>query len=408
VTTTFGVTAAGFVAPTVQELIAQFQTDQLAGVSSTLDVSADSVIGQLNGIYAFYLAQAWEALAGGYDGFDPDKAENVMLTMLSKLTGTPRAAATQSTVACIVGADIGTTLLAGTHFASVTSKPDVKFTPKVDFIAAAGSTPDVIFVSENTGPIQAPNNQLTVIATPVVGWTSINNPHDALPGALVATDSQLRITRQRELTRAGSSTIDAVFAKLVVLLGSVPGASVAPFNNVTDSLDVNGLPPHSFEMVVWDPSGSIDDDTFAQTIWDNKPAGIRSYGESSGTAIDRTGATQLVAFSKATPVPIYIDYTLVPRVTFIGDPAFKIAVALACSEGIVATESTGVLTTLLDPFATGVPVTLYDLTVATQGLGARVSICTFGVTPSPVSSTDVAIGVRQIATFDTSRITVTP
>lgn len=405
-TTTFGVTPAGFVAPSTQELIALIQADQLAGISASLDVSPDSVIGQLNGIFAFYLAQAWEALEGCYDGFDPDKAEDVMLTMLSKLTGTPRAGATQSTTPCTVDADIGTVLVAGTHFASVLGKPDVKFTPQVTFTAASSSTFNVLFVSENTGQVQAPNGSLTVIATPVVGWNSITNTADAQLGSPIASDAQLRLTRQQELTQSGSSTVDAIFAKLVALLSGITGASVAPFNNESDSIDANGLPPHSFEMVVWDPSSAISNNQFAQTIWDSKPAGIKSFGSSTGNAIDKTGATQIVAFTKATVVPIYISYILAPKVSYIGDAAFGAAVALNCSEGIVANNN-GVLTTVLDPFATGVNVTLYDLTLATQGLGAQVLSCLFGVAPSPVSSSDIVVGTRRIATFDTVRISVT-
>lgn len=406
--TTFGVTAAGFTAPTVQELIALFQTDQLAEISAGLDVSVDSVIGQNNGIFAFYLAQAWEALAAGYSGFDPDKAEDVMLTMLSKLTGTPRAAASQSTTPCTIGAVPGTVLLAGVNFASVQEKPDVKFTPKVNFTALVSSTPNVLFVSESTGAIQAPDGKLNVIATPVVGWTSITNLGDASPGSPVQTDAQLRLARQQELTLGGSSTLDAVFAKLVLLHAGKTGASVAPFNNVTDYTDANGLPPHSFEMVVYDPTFSILDDKIAQTIWDNKPAGIRSFGSSRGNAIDKTGKTQVVAFTKATVVPIYIAYTLAPKVSWVGDPAYAVAVALACSEGIIATDSTGALTTILTPFVTGVNVTLYDLTLATQGLGAQVVTCYFGTAPGPMSNAEVVIGVREIATFDSLRITVTP
>src|SRR4051812_9511507 len=134
--TTFGVTPEGFVAPSVQDLLALIVADQLSGMSAQLDVSPDSPIGQVNGIYANYLAQAWEALAACYDGFDPDAAEDALLTMLSKLTGTPRAAATKSTVTVNVTLTAGTVLLAGTHFASVTGKPDVKFTPVADFTAA--------------------------------------------------------------------------------------------------------------------------------------------------------------------------------------------------------------------------------------------------------------------------------
>jgi hypothetical protein len=404
---TFGVTPEGFVAPSVQDLLALIVADQLAEISPTLDVSPDSPIGQVNGIYANYLAQGWESLAAAYSGFDPDKAEDTLLTMLSKLTGTPRAGATKSTVPCTITASIGTVLLAGIHFASVSEKPDVKFTPRENFTAADTVTTEVIFESENTGPIQAPNGLLTVIATPVVGWTSVTNTSDAHPGSLVATDAQLRLTRQQELTRAGSSTVDAIRAKLVVLLEDINGASVAAFNNVTDATNSDGLPPHSFEMVVWDPSAVITNDQIAQTIWGTKPAGIRSYGTQSGNAVDKTGATQVVNFTRATEIPIYISFAVISRPGYVGDAAFKESVARYLSDGIVVTDEAGNRDVILDPFATGADVTAYDLTLATQGLGVKVTTVTFGTSASPVSSTDVPIDIRQIATFDSSRIVVT-
>jgi hypothetical protein len=405
---TFGVTPEGFVAPSVQELIALFEADQLAGISVLLDVSTDSPIGQLNGIVANYLAQAWEALGGCYSGFDPDKAEATLLTMLAKLTGTPRAEATKSTVRCSVVADAGTVLVAGTHFANVSGKPDVKFTPVKNFTSlVSGTTLNVLFESENAGAVQAPGGQLSVIATPVVGWTSITNPFAANPGSPVATDAQLRLTRQQELTRPGSSTVDAIRAKLVLLLNGVSGASVAAFNNPDDTPSVDGLPRKSFEMVVWDPSGAFTNDEIAQTIWDSKPAGIQSFGSVSGNAKDKTGATQVVSFSRATPVPIYISLTLLSRAGYVGDEPFKEALARYLSDGIVVTDDAGNKNTILEPYATGTDVTAYDITLATQGLGAKVLALTFGTTPSPVTSTDVPINIRQIATFDITRILVT-
>ncbi|HYQ47147.1 MAG TPA: baseplate J/gp47 family protein [Polyangiaceae bacterium] len=404
---TFGLTPEGFVAPSVRDLLDLIEADQLAGISPALDVSAESPIGQNNGIFANYLAQGWEALAACYSGFDPDKAEDTLLTMLAKLTGTPRAAATKSTVLVTVTASLGTVLLAGTHFASVSGKPDVKFTPAENFTATIdGANPNVLFEAESTGPIQAPHDQLTIIATPVVGWAAVNNPGDAHPGANVASDAQLRLTRQRELTRAGSSTIDAIRAKLVVLLEDIPGASVASFNNVTDAIDGNGLPPHSFEMVVWDPSGAITNDQIAQTIWDSKPAGIRAYGSVSGNAVDKAGAIQLVNFSRATVVPIWITMTVAARPGYVGDSLFAQTVARYLSDGVVVTDDQGNRDVILEPYATGTDVTAYDITLATQGLGAKVTVLTFGTSASPVSSSDVAIGIRQIATFDSVRIVV--
>lgn len=406
--TTYGVTSTGFLAPNLQDLLAQIEADQLATISATLDVSSDSPFGQVNGIFAHYLAEAWEALAGAYDGFDPDKAEDVMLTMLCKLTGTQRAAATQSAVLCTVTADVGTVIVAGTHFASVTGRPDVKFTPKTTFTAGLAVTPGVLFVSEHTGAIQAPAGSLIVIATPVVGWTSITNPVLATLGADIESDADLRLTRQLELTAGGSATVDSIRAKLTLLFAAQPSASVTIFNNTSDYTDANSLPPHSFEAVIYASALIYSNDQIAQVIWDNKPAGIRSYGSTTGNAVDSSGANQAVSFTRATEVPIYITAALVHRPGFSDNATFANAWVTGLTQGIVVKDLQGNIDTILTPYATGVAVTSYDLTVATQGLGAKVTSLTFGTAAYPVGSIDVPINIRQIATFATANITLTP
>ena len=51
-------------------------------------------------------------------------------------------------------------------------------------------------------------------------------------------------------------------------------------NNFTD--ENNDLPPHSFRLTVV----GGDKNCIAQCIYDNKPPGIRSFGDTSGVAID--------------------------------------------------------------------------------------------------------------------------
>ena len=51
-------------------------------------------------------------------------------------------------------------------------------------------------------------------------------------------------------------------------------------NNLTD--ENNDLPPHSFRLTVV----GGDKNRIAQCIYDNKPPGIRSFGDTSGVAID--------------------------------------------------------------------------------------------------------------------------
>ena len=71
-----------------------------------------------------------------------------------------------------------------------------------------------------------------------------------------------------------------------------------------------GRPPKSFEAVV---SGGSDADV-AEEIWLSKPAGIQTFGNvNSGNGIpiiDSQGDTQIIHFSRPTPIYIWVTLTL--------------------------------------------------------------------------------------------------
>jgi uncharacterized phage protein gp47/JayE len=388
----YGVTPTGFSRPSVQELLALIEADQRAEISQTLDLSSDSVLGQYNGIVARQLGVAWEAAEAVHDGNDPDRAEDDAATSLAKITGTDREGASKSLVPAQVRLEIGTTLVAGTHFAHVTGKPDVRFTPTEDFTAPGPASPatyELTFEAENTGPTQAAATTLTVIATPVVGWVSVNNDGDAVPGRAVDDDADLRVRRERALALSGSSGVDQIRADILAV-ENVTSCQV--FENWTDAVDSQGLPAKSFEVVLFDDAGA-DDDAVAQAIWDSKPGGIQSYGQTgeSGTALDKNGTPHVMAFSRATTVPMYIACKVTPKDGYVGDAEFKLQLA----------------TNLDTAMGTGDDVSEWDISDAAHGLGAKVSQIRFGTAPAPTLDEDVPIGNRSIARFDTSRITFT-
>lgn len=109
----YGVTSTGFSRKTVQEILADIEAKQLSEISATLDLSSATPWGQNNGIFANEIAIAWEQLEVCYQGFDPDAAEGIQLTNLGKLTGTPRRAASYSTVTLSCTLDSGTVLTSG-------------------------------------------------------------------------------------------------------------------------------------------------------------------------------------------------------------------------------------------------------------------------------------------------------
>lgn len=333
------VTAEGLQIPTVESILLELATEQRATIDPLLNTEPDDPVGQLNGIFASHLREAWEALAIAYNGFNPDAAEGFLLEALSALTGTKREPATKSkftgTRRIKLNLDDGTEVPAGSVVA-VDGRPDVRFVLTETAVNESGDVADVLVAAEAevTGPVVANAGTLTVIATPVSGWNTVTNDEDAEVGHAEETEAELRARRERELRATGSGTVDAIRADVlsIEVEGLKTVLSCTVLENVEDTYDVaTGLPPHSFEVVVYDGLvHSTPVNTIAQTIWDSKPAGIKPYapGADKGVATDAQGLPHDVPFTWATNVEMGLEtYLEVDPTTWIGAAAAASSIA---------------------------------------------------------------------------------
>ncbi len=382
----YGVIPTGFNAPTEAELLAQIEADQRADISRTLDLSDATIIGQNNRIYARRMAEMWTTLKAIHDGGDPDLALDDLLISMAKITGTQQEGASHSQVDVTVTLEKGTELVGGQHFAHPAEHEDSQWTPIESFTAPEDGSFTRRFRAERTGPIDTPIDSITVIATPVVGWSAITASGEVAIGRNMDDNAQLHVRREQGLARSGSSGTEQIRADV---LGVENVTSVQVFENYTDHT-VGDLPPKSFQVVLWDDASAVDDEV-AQAIWDSKPAGIQPIGEASGTALDADGNPQIMRFSRASLVAIYVSCHVIPREGYVGDEAFKLTLSTRLDTAMV----------------TGADVTEWDIAEAAAGLGAKVTSIALGTSPSPASDDDVVIGTREIARFDAGRIVLT-
>jgi uncharacterized phage protein gp47/JayE len=393
----YGVTAQGFLRKPVFAILEDFRAVQRAEISPRLDLSTVSVIGQVNGIFANELGIAWEQLEICYHAFDPDAAQDFLLTSLAKLTGTERRAAAPSLVVLECDLDDGTTLEAGTHFAAIDGDSDSLWTPVEDFTADDDDTFSVTFRSNEAGPIPAQPNTITVIHTAVVGWNSVTNPAEAVLGRTIDQDPTLRQRREAQLTAVGSATVDAIRADVLEVEGV---ESVEVFENDSNS-EVDGMPPKSIEVLVFDGEiPAADDDEIAQAIWNSKAGGMQTIGDETGTALDSRERERTMRFTRPEFVEIHIAITVAPGPGYAeagGDSA--LAAFIAAQARALHGVSDDVKWRRIDSlaFKFGVP----DETVA------DVTAFTLDTESPAVGTTNISIGSRQIAAFDASRITVT-
>lgn len=105
----------------------------------------------------------------------------------------------------------------------------------------------------------------------------------------------------------GSTSADLTIASVVTGGVSQPVATFSEISPAGDTLDV-----------------------IAQTIWDSKAAGIQTYGDLVGTAVDANGDDQAVYFSEVDEVRIWVRLTLTTDADF--DPGSETTIAAALEE----------------------------------------------------------------------------
>ena len=103
-----GLTPTGFEAKTLEDLQTEIVTAERALISPQLNTSTDSIVGQMNGVFASKLRELWELAEGLYQATFSDTAIGVPLTLRAALTGTTREPATYSRTTATVNIDPGT------------------------------------------------------------------------------------------------------------------------------------------------------------------------------------------------------------------------------------------------------------------------------------------------------------
>lgn len=441
-------TAQGLQIATLADNRDQINAAWRAAFGASMDVSDASPDGQQIGIVSEAFALLNELLEAIVSSQDPNKAADAALDAICALTGTKRKGATFSkvtltltgipttpvpdgslastastgqqfttagagtaTIAAATAWATGTTYAAGDRRTnasgiylctvgglSAASGPGPTGTTRgvdiVDnlatwrFLGPGTGYVDVAARATVTGPIVAVSGDIVNIDTPVGGWQGVINLLDATPGANAMSNAQLRVLREQELAKPGTSPKDAIRAALL----DVPDVtSCTVFSNVTDITDGNGIPPHSILAMV---KGGANQDIW-NALLANVADGIRTTGTVIGTSTDSEGTPQTMAFSRVTEINVYVIVSLTVDATkFPSDGAAQIAAAIA-TNGNALDDGTDV---------TAAWVLAQAFTIS----GVRdASLPLIGIAPSPSSSTTITITQFQRAVWDTSRVSVT-
>lgn len=366
-------TEQGFERPRLNEIKTDYDqrfTDALGPVNT----GPDAVVGQIIGIFAAALDDAYEALQNTYDSMYPATAEGTSLDGAVSFVGLERLAATPTTVVAMCYGTEGTLLPAGALARSLdnrqyvvtadtvisrSSTGDVLIEPNVlingatyqviaggvsvvytadgsataeeitaglaalfdadVFLATAAngvlrlrsidlysdftltvdskltittlSTP-VVFTSLDLGAYALPAAALTRMDSSILGWDEVNNLVAGATGRFVETDEELRERHSNSVRVTGAATAQAIRSRLLAEVDSVTYAAI--YENRTNVVDEFGMPAHSFEAVIF---GGLTQ-AVADKLFEVKPAGIETYGNTDIQVLDENGDVQLCKFSR--------------------------------------------------------------------------------------------------------------
>lgn len=253
----------------------------------------------------------------------------------------------------------------------------------------------VVFTGVETGAYGLPANSLTRIDSSIVGWDEVNNLVTGATGRFTETDEELRIRHQNSVRVTGAATAQAIRSRVLAEVDSV--SYVAIYENRTNAIDAFNLPPHSFEAVV---SGGLDQ-AVADKLFEVKPAGIETYGNTEIEVFDENGDVQACKFSRPSNKYAWIKVTVdsfnteetlpTEAVQSIKDAVLEYGNSLTIGDNIITQRFYG---------------PIYGSTSGLGSITVEAALTNLpGDTPT-YGTANVAVARAELAEFDLTRITV--
>lgn len=242
----------GLTTATYAELIAQYTAAFQAIYGADIVLTSDSPDGQLMNEFVQSVIDLEDLLTQIYNMFDPDNAVGAVLDQRVAINGIQRQGGTftvtnvtivtsqalnlygldQSLQAVFTVADN-----AGNNWQLITSQS----------VVAAG-TYVFAFEAEDPGATLTVPNTITVPVTIVLGVSSINNPTTySTLGINEESDAALKIRRQLSVSLSSQGYLAGLLAALKNINGIT---SAFVYENVTDSVNSDGVPGHSIWVIV--------------------------------------------------------------------------------------------------------------------------------------------------------------
>jgi uncharacterized phage protein gp47/JayE len=381
------VSEAGISAPAFNDILLSLQATFQGIYGADAYIGADSQDGQLLGAIASAVNDCNAMAVSIYNAFSPQTAQGVGLSSVVKINNITRNVATNSQVNLDIVGVVGTTILIG----QAGDANGNKWNLPASVVIPGGGTITVTATADVLGAINAPINSVNQILTPTAGWQTVNNSTTATPGQPVESDAQLRIRQQISQPLNSNTVLQALAANLKAIPGVTYGTI---YENDTEATDSNSLPAHSISCVVKGGDAAV----IAATIYAKKGNGVTTYGTSSQTIVDISGALRTIYFSIPTEKPIRVNISIS---------------ALTGYTSAVGVEIQNQITNFINAFVIGEDLVvnrIYQpalLNGDPLNLTFKITDLQAGLVSGSVGTSDVAIAYTEKATCQPSDVHIT-
>lgn len=339
------ISETGVIVPDAADLRDEVVAEWRSAFGNDLQVTPDTPQGVMITAETSARIETLRINAANANQINPDLAGGDYLDALCSLLGLQRAIATRSLVRGVVlGGQPGTIVPAGVR-ARTTS--DQLFESVGGVVLDATGLGLIDFQSVEFGPVQCSAGSLTNVVDSVLGWETVTNPAEGIPGTPEQSDESLRDLRRRTLARQGISTVEAQVSDL----NALPGVRSIQFREnisaTTQVIDGISMVAHS----VWACVDGGQDAAIAASLLTNKTDGAAWNGAVVVSVLEPfSGQTYTVKFDRPTPVPMLIRFT-VRRGSALVDPQIAVRdAAMSYVNGLIPGERGFVVGGNVSPF----------------------------------------------------------
>lgn len=389
---------AGLALPEESAILDGTLSDLQDAFGGQLNESLETPQGQLASSLSAIIADKNATIARVVSGVDPDTADDFMQDAIGRIYFMTRIPGAPTVVDLTLTGAVGTVIPVGAQAQDTSGNTYV--CQEAGSISVTGNV-TLQFANAVNGPIAAPAGTVTRVYSSVVGWESVTNLYDGIPGRDVETRAEFEARRVASVALNAHGSLQSILAAVLTVPGVLDAYAT---ENVTSAIVNTGatsypLAAHSLYVAV--VGGAAED--VAEAIWLKKDIGCDYNGNTSVTVEDQDGydppyPSYVVQFERPAALPILFAVEIRDSALLPSNIVDLVKAAIYAS--FTGADGTGRVKIGSELLASK----FYPGIIA---IGPTVSVLSVLVGTSTPTATSVLVGIDQVPTLDLDDITVT-